>query len=202
LRFQLHPGRWGCFQMQQRRIADGLGHLQPMLIHRDWTFAQFRRRISKANIRGSTALRKSMSGRSEEWVPSPEPTAAALEVSALPADGLRIQEILSQGSWKLHEASDCFETLALSRDESAPVLPCEPDYADGNWDDLLNATASLPAPPNLNCVLSSGRGVLLGEGAESGWFRRADDAFRAGGGVASRFLFLEPVGVRLCCELR
>jgi hypothetical protein len=143
-----------------------------------------------------------MSGRSEEWVPSPEAIAAVLEVSALPADGLRLQEILSQGSWKLHEASDCCETLALSRDESVPVLRCERDHADGNRDDLLNTTASLPAPPNLNCVLSSGRGVLLGEGAESGWFRRADDAFRTGGGVTSRFLCLEPLGVRLCCELR
>ena len=143
-----------------------------------------------------------MSGRSEEWVPSPEAIAAVLEVSALPADGLRLQEILSQGSWKLHEASDCCETLAFSRDESVPVLRCERDHADGNRDDLLNTTASLPAPPNLNCVLSSGRGVLLGEGAESGWFRRADDAFRTGGGVTSRFLCLEPLGVRLCCELR
>jgi DNA-binding response OmpR family regulator len=78
-----------------------------------------------------------MSGRSEEWVPSPEAIAAVLEVSALPADGLRLQEILSQGSWKLHEASDCCETLALSRDESVPVLRCERDHADGNRDDLL-----------------------------------------------------------------
>jgi hypothetical protein len=45
------------FQLQQRRIADGFGHLQPMLIHQDWTFAQFRRPISKANIRSSTAPR-------------------------------------------------------------------------------------------------------------------------------------------------
>lgn len=139
-----------------------------------------------------------MSGRSEEWVPSPEAIAAVLEVSALPADGLRLQEILSQGSWKLHEASDCCETLALSRDESVPVLRCERDHADGNRDDLLNTTASLPAPPNLNCVLSSGRGVLLGEGAESGWFRRADDAFRGGGGLARHLRRLEPLGTRLC----
>jgi hypothetical protein len=39
--------------------------------------------------------------------------------------------------------------LALSRDESVPVLRCERDHADGNWEDLLNTTASLPAPPNL-----------------------------------------------------
>jgi hypothetical protein len=42
--------------MQQGRIADGFGHSQPMLIHQDWTFAQFRRPISKANIRSSAAL--------------------------------------------------------------------------------------------------------------------------------------------------
>ena len=90
-----------------------------------------------------------MSGRSEESVPSPERTAPVLAVSALAADGLRLQRILSQGSWKLHEASDCCEALALSCDESVPVLRCERDHAGGNWEDLLNTTASLPAPPNL-----------------------------------------------------
>jgi hypothetical protein len=39
--------------------------------------------------------------------------------------------------------------LALLRDESVPVLLCERDHADGNWEDLLNITTSLPAPPNL-----------------------------------------------------
>jgi DNA-binding response OmpR family regulator len=29
------------------------------------------------------------------------------------------------------------------------VLLCERDHADGNWEDILNATARLPAPPNL-----------------------------------------------------
>jgi hypothetical protein len=29
------------------------------------------------------------------------------------------------------------------------VLLCERDHADGNWEDLLKATARLPAPPNL-----------------------------------------------------
>jgi DNA-binding response OmpR family regulator len=37
----------------------------------------------------------------------------------------------------------------LLRDESVPVLLCERDLADGNWEDLLNATAGMPAPPNL-----------------------------------------------------
>jgi DNA-binding response OmpR family regulator len=39
--------------------------------------------------------------------------------------------------------------LALLRDESVPVLLCERHHADGNWEDLLKATARLPAPPNL-----------------------------------------------------
>ena len=29
------------------------------------------------------------------------------------------------------------------------MLLCERDHADGNWEDLLKATAGLPAPPNL-----------------------------------------------------
>jgi hypothetical protein len=125
-----------------------------------------------------------MSGRSEECAPSPERTAAVLVGSPLPADGPRLKEILSHGRWKLHEASDCCEALALSRDESVPVLRCERDHADGKWEDL-NIMTSLPAPPNLN-VLSSGRQVLPGEDAEPGRFRRTDDAIRARRGVANR----------------
>jgi hypothetical protein len=39
--------------------------------------------------------------------------------------------------------------LALLRGQGVPVLLCERDHADGNWEDLLKATARLPAPPNL-----------------------------------------------------
>ena len=48
----------------------------------------------------------------------------------------------------MHEASDCREALALLRGQSIPVLLCERDHADGSWEDLLSATAKLPAPPN------------------------------------------------------
>ena len=90
-----------------------------------------------------------MSGRSEESIPSPEGTAVALAVSPLPADRARLREILSQGNWELHEASDCCGALALLRDQSVAVLLCERYHADGNWEDLLKATARLPDPPNL-----------------------------------------------------
>ena len=79
----------------------------------------------------------------------PERTAVALAVSPLPADRARLREILSQGNWELHEASDCCGALALLRDQRVPVLLCERDHADGNWEDLLKATARLPDPPNL-----------------------------------------------------
>ena len=90
-----------------------------------------------------------MCARSEKSIPSPEGTAVVLAVSPLPADRVRLREILSQNNWKLHEASDCCEAVALLRDQSVPVLLCERDHADGNWEDLLKATARLPAPPNL-----------------------------------------------------
>jgi DNA-binding response OmpR family regulator len=90
-----------------------------------------------------------MSGRSEEPIPSLEGTALVLAVSPLTADRVRLREILSQANWKLHEASDCREALEVLRGLSVPVLLCERDHADGNWEDLLKATAGLPAPPNL-----------------------------------------------------
>jgi hypothetical protein len=39
--------------------------------------------------------------------------------------------------------------LALLQDQNVPVLLCERDHADGNWEDLLKATARLLAPPSL-----------------------------------------------------
>jgi len=89
-----------------------------------------------------------MSGRLEKHISAQEPTAAALVVSPLPGDRLRLREILSQNIWKVHEASDCREALALLRDQRVPVLLCERSHADGTWEDLLKGTASLPAPPN------------------------------------------------------
>ena len=90
-----------------------------------------------------------MNGRAEECFPSPDGTAVGLAVSPLPADRARLREILSPGNWKLYEASDCCEALALLRDRSVAVLLCERDHADGNWEDLLKATERLRTPPNL-----------------------------------------------------
>jgi CheY-like chemotaxis protein len=87
--------------------------------------------------------------RSGESIPLPEGSAIALAVSPLPTDRIRLREILCPGNWKLHEASDCHEALMLLRDQSVPVLLCERNHADGDWEDLLKATARLPAPPNL-----------------------------------------------------
>jgi len=90
-----------------------------------------------------------MSGRSQESVSSPDGTAAVLAVSPSSAERVRLRKILSRENWRLNEASDCCEALALLRNENVPVLLCERDHADGNWEDLLKATAGMPARPNL-----------------------------------------------------
>ncbi len=90
-----------------------------------------------------------MNGREGEFLPSPGMTTAVLAVSSSSADRLRLRGILSQGNWKLYEAADCHEALASLRDQSVPVLLCDRDQVDGTWEDLLTATARLPAPPNL-----------------------------------------------------
>ena len=71
-----------------------------------------------------------MSVGSASSISSPERTALVLAVSPLTADRLRLREILSQGNWKLHEASGCHEALELLRGLSVPVLLCERDHAD------------------------------------------------------------------------
>ena len=90
-----------------------------------------------------------MSRRTEGTIPSPEGTARVLAVSPVNADLVRLREILGQGDWTLYEASDCREALALLGNQSVPVLLCERNCADGNWEDLLEATAKMPDPPNL-----------------------------------------------------
>jgi DNA-binding NtrC family response regulator len=90
-----------------------------------------------------------MDDRSEKSIPSPARAASVLAVSPSAADRIRLREILSRKNWKLQEASDCCEAVALLRAQSVPVLLCERDYADGSWEDLLNATATLPEPPKL-----------------------------------------------------
>jgi len=90
-----------------------------------------------------------MRDRSEKSIPSPKRSGAVLAVSPSPDDRIRLREILSRENWELREASDCRGALALLRDQSVPVLLCERDHADGDWEDLLKATARLPAPPNL-----------------------------------------------------
>jgi hypothetical protein len=123
--------------------------------------------------------------------------AAVLAGSPLPADGIRLREICAHGNLKLREASDCSEASALLRDESDPVLLCERKHADGNREDPLNITTSLPAPSNL-IVFSRLAGEYRWKGAESRRFRRADDAIRAREVLANRLRCLEPLGVRLC----
>jgi hypothetical protein len=91
-----------------------------------------------------------MRPRSERSIPSPNGIVAVLAVSPWSADRVRLREIFSQGGWQLREASTCSEALALLRDHGIPVLLCERDHTDGNWEDnLLKATARQRAPPNL-----------------------------------------------------
>ena len=90
-----------------------------------------------------------MSPRAQESDPPPVKAAVALCGQSLAADRVRLREILSLGNWKLQEASNCSEALTLLSGQNVPVLLCERDHADGNWEDLLMAVAKLPAPPNL-----------------------------------------------------
>jgi len=131
----------------------------------------------------------------------PERTAVALAVSPLPADRARLREILSQGNWELHEASDCCGALALLRNQRVAVLLCERDHSDGNWEDLLKATARLPDPPNLVVFSRLADEVLWAKVLNLGGF----DVLRrlsSRRGLASHLRRLEPLGMRLWCEHR
>jgi len=90
-----------------------------------------------------------MIGPSAQSNPSPQQTAAALAISPSPADRVRLREILSPANWKLYEASGCREAMTLLREQSVPVVLCERDQTDCNWEEFLDTTARLPAAPNL-----------------------------------------------------
>ena len=84
--------------------------------------------------------------------------------------------------------------MKLWRDLSVPVLPCEHDHADGNWEDLLNITTSLPAPPNRIVFSRLAEGSLWAKLLHLGGFDVLMTPIRAGGGVANRLRCLEPLG--------
>jgi hypothetical protein len=71
-----------------------------------------------------------MAGRAEKSTPPPDTTALVLAASVLPADHLLLREVLSQRSWKLHDASTRQDAWALLRHHSVPVLLAERDHAE------------------------------------------------------------------------
>jgi len=91
--------------------------------------------------------------------------------------------------------------LALLRNQRVAVLLCERDHSDGNWEDLLKATARLPDPPNLVVFSRLADEVLWAKVLNLGGF----DVLRrlsSRRGLASHLRRLEPLGMRLWCEQR
>ena len=92
LRFQPHAGLRVASKCCNGAYLLGFGHSQAMVIHQDWTFAQFRGLTSKADTRSSASPERSMSPRSRRSNPSPERTAAVLAAGPLPADRVRLRQ--------------------------------------------------------------------------------------------------------------
>jgi len=76
-------------------------------------------------------------------------TVTVLLVSPFEEDQRCLDQIFTGSNWKARPVCTCQEALVLLRRNAAAVVICERDLPDGNWRDILDATASLARPPSL-----------------------------------------------------
>jgi DNA-binding response OmpR family regulator len=83
----------------------------------------------------------------------PQPEAAArVEVmlaSRCEDDHGSLREIFGHSNWKLYEAFNCIEALALLHQFHLPVVICNCGLPEGGWKTLLPAVEALPWRPRL-----------------------------------------------------
>lgn len=84
--------------------------------------------------------------------PESTKTETLLLVSPLKEDERSLDRLLSKSGWNVRTACTCREGVALLRKSAAAVVICERDLSDGDWRQILAASASLASPPSLIVV--------------------------------------------------
>jgi len=118
-----------------------------------------------------------MSGRSEESILIAGGSAVALAVSPLPLIGLDFERSSPRETGNCMSFRLLVELWRCCATKVFAVLLCERDQADGKLERPFEGHGENAGSAETSIVFSRLADESLGEGAESGWFRRADDAF-------------------------
>jgi len=70
-------------------------------------------------------------------VPQPDGFCTALAVNLTDEESRSLAAILRGSKWRVKNARTCSEALDLSYKRPVPVVLCEPQMPDGNWDSLM-----------------------------------------------------------------
>ena len=82
-------------------------------------------------------------------VQSPDEPASILLVSPDSDDHQLLPKILNCGNWRWLRSQGCRQAFRLLRQNPVTVVIGECDQPDGRWQDLLERTQGLAAPPSL-----------------------------------------------------
>jgi len=91
-----------------------------------------------------------------------------LAVSPSEEDHRSLRHILQHSNWVLNTTGTIAETLRFLESNVVPVIVCARDLPDGSWEDLLEAVAAGPLPPQVvvtsDCADSSLWSSVLNRG--------------------------------------
>jgi DNA-binding NtrC family response regulator len=86
---------------------------------------------------------------SRNLLPSPDEPVSVLLVNLSADDEAALCQILAHPNWQLHGSASCKQALEYLQGHQVPIVVCERDQADGNWQDLLNGAQELDLPSSL-----------------------------------------------------
>ena len=114
----------------------------------------------------------------------PQPEAAArvevLLASRCEDDHGSLREIFRHSNWKLYEASNCIEALALLYQFHIPVVICDCSLPEGGWRTLLPVVEAFPGRPRLIVFSRLADEQLWGEVLNLGGYDVLSTPFDAG----------------------
>src|ERR1019366_5630556 len=95
------------------------------------------------------------SGQGDEAMNSEDTQAVAqravkvLLISPFDEDHQHLRDILKHSNWQQHGSRTQREAFDFLRENVAPVIICESELPDGNWQDVLSRLALMRCPPLL-----------------------------------------------------
>jgi DNA-binding NtrC family response regulator len=88
-----------------------------------------------------------MATRASETLPQSNQPCTVLAVNLVAEDSISLAGILCGSCWRLKEVQTCREALSLVRGGALPVVVCEAQMPDGDWNSLVGKLLELSTPP-------------------------------------------------------